>query len=162
MVKLRAGGTEDDLSFSSEDFDHEKYGAVAIAAELSTLRLTEQKYSIKPEAFEFFEMTRDHYKLIYSGEIDFAELDADEGCIVGAFTWTADITVKRKKILSQKAAFLIQYEGLLNQDEQYCRLYFSKLSKFACYPYFRAIFAANVASSGLLLPPLPSLKDRMD
>jgi len=150
------------LSFASKDFDPNKYAAVAMSARLASLQLTNQQYSVKPEALELSRLTMEEYKFSYSGGVEFVHLDAESGSIFGSYKWSVNITLHRKKVVNQKASFILVYEDLLGNDESYCNLYFVKLSRFTTYPYFRSIFSANAANSGLMLPPLPSLRDRMD
>jgi hypothetical protein len=82
--------------------------------------------------------------------------------LAGTYNWAAEVKMGRSKILKLSTEYLIVYSGLKDSPEEYVRLYFNKLARFTSYPYFRAHFAMNVAASGLMLAPLPSLFDRVD
>jgi hypothetical protein len=150
------------LSFTSENFDRNNYSAVAAAARLRDVKLIRQTYAIKEELYANSAIFSEDPNLAFSGEPRELHFEADEGVLLGSYAWSVSIKVGRKQVLSQKAEFFLAYSSLNGKDPAYCSLYFKKISRFTSYPYFRALFATNVMNSGLVLPPLPSLTDRVD
>jgi hypothetical protein len=98
----------------------------------------------------------------YEGRPAACHFFQDDGWLLGEYEWQVSLTSGRKKLLKQKSTYVLIYQGLSDCDEEYVHLYFSKIGRFTSYPYFRALFATNVAASGLTFPPLPSLTDRVD
>lgn len=151
------------LSFASEDYDAAKYEGVARKARVREVRLVESAYSAKVSSF----LAADHrdgveFKQSYLGEPAHYTFSPEKGVLAGTYHWKAEVKVGRQKVLKISTEYLILYSNLKDEPEEYVRLYFNKLARFTSYPYFRAHFAMNAASSGLMLAPLPSLVDRVD
>ncbi|MFC2967721.1 hypothetical protein [Acidimangrovimonas pyrenivorans] len=153
---------ENALTFSSDDFDADVYASVARKARLQDLRLCESNYFSKPECFMEAEETGKELSQGFYGEMSGHSFSSDSGLLVGGYVWGADVRFGRKKALKMKCEYVLIYSGLEGADAEYVRLYFKKIARFTSYPYFRAHFAHHSAASGLRLPPLPSLNDRMD
>lgn len=151
-----------ELSFRSSSFDRDEYAKVANSARLVELGLTSQEYSAKLQCFWEASSENKQLKHAFSGEPEGCSFDTEQGVLAGGYEWTAEIRYGRKKALKLKATYLVVYTGLEGQNEGYCKLYFSKVARFATYPYFRAAFALNTSNSGISLDPLPSLIDRID
>lgn len=143
----------------ADEFDHETYRDVTIAARLRDIRLISCDYSIKPEVFEALE---DLEKMGFFGGPSGFHFDGETGVMIGHYQWTAEIKLGRKKVLKLASEYLIAYTGLSGFEEDYVRFYFEKVGRFATYPYFRSNFSHHSSASGIMLPPLPSLNERVD
>jgi hypothetical protein len=141
------------------EFDHNAYKELTIAAQLRDIRLTNCEYAIKPEVFEALE---DLENMVFFGEPSGFHFDGETGLMVGNYRWTAEVKLGRKKVLKLVSEYLIAYTGLSGFDEDYVRFYFEKVGRFATYPYFRSNFSYHSSASGIMLPPLPSLNERVD
>lgn len=153
------------LTFASERYEPAKYEDVARKARVREVRLVDSSYSAKVASFLAASNGNGdaaELKQSYTGMPSHYTFSPEKGMLAGTYHWSAEVKCGRKKILKLSAEYLVVYSGLKDAPEDYVRLYFNKLARFTSYPYFRAHFAMNVASSGLMLAPLPSLFDRVD
>lgn len=145
-----------------EDFDQDAYATVASNARLLQIYLVTSNYEAKiPELLVGLNDDSD-LKFGFTGGVRSCELDHKNGVLVGGYEWEADVKLGRKKLLKLKCSYVAVYENLFDCQDEYQRYYFRKIGRFTTYPYFRAQFATHVADSGLSLPPLPSLTERVD
>jgi hypothetical protein len=148
---------------SSDGFEGEKYVAVARSARLREVRLVNSAYSAKVMSFMAVELgDGTELKQSYTGAPSGHSFVPERGIAVGSYIWTAEVRAGRTKAMKLSAEYMVAYSGLIDAPEEYVGLYFKKLARFTSYPYFRAHFAMQVAASGLMLAPLPSLTDRVD
>ncbi|WP_413719218.1 hypothetical protein [Silicimonas sp. MF1-12-2] len=143
----------------SAEFDNGVYAEITIAARLRDIRLISSEYSIKPEVYEALE---DLENMGFFGEPSGYHFDIEAGVMIGHYQWTAEVKLGRKKVLKFTSEYLIAYSGLAGFDEDYVRFFFQKVGRFATYPYFRSDFSHHISSSGIMLPPLPSLNERVN
>ncbi|MFV0301247.1 MAG: hypothetical protein ACK5IP_10280 [Paracoccus sp. (in: a-proteobacteria)] len=153
---------EKPLTFGCPDFDAEKYQFVASSARLREVVLANSKYDAKVFQLRLVLNNEEAVNPSFSGEPQGMDFDPADGIAFGSYSWTARIKLKRKSLVSAKAEFALVYDNLDDADERYVELYFNKLARFTTYPYFRSFFSLSTANSGVALPPLPSLTDRMD
>ncbi len=150
--------SEDSVEF---EFDYDKYAKVSMAAQLQDIKLIGSKYTVKPEIFQAVEdlesMVHD-----FSGVCTGIHFDDDDGDAFGQFRWIAKIKSGRKTALKLSADFLVVYVNLSGQDLGHIEHFFNKVGRFATYPYFRALFSRHTSETGIMLPPLPSLNERVD
>ncbi len=152
-----------DFSFASEGYDAGKYDGVARSARLREVRLVNSAYSAKVMSFMAVEPGDEtQLKQSYTGAPSGHSFVSERGVAVGSYIWTAEVRAGRTKAMKLSAEYMVAYSGLKDAPEEYVELYFKKLARFTTYPYFRAHFAMQVAASGLMLAPLPSLTDRVD
>lgn len=162
MTKDVAAQTSD-FSFASEDYDAGKYEAVARSARLREVRLVNSAYSAKVMSFKAAEVGDGmDLKQSYSGAPSEHSFVPERGIVAGSYIWTAEVKAGRTKAMKFSTEYMVVYSGLKDAPEQYVSLYFKKLARLTTYPYIRAQFAVQVAASGLMLAPLPSLTDRVD
>jgi len=162
MTKNVAAKTSN-FSVASDGYDAGKYDDVARNARLREVRLVNSAYSAKVMSFRSAQLGDGmDLKQSYSGAPSGHSFVPERGIAVGSYLWTAEVRAGRTKAMKLSAEYLVAYNGLKDAPEEYVELYFMKLARFTTYPYFRAHFAMQVAASGLLLAPLPSLTDRVD
>jgi hypothetical protein len=152
--------THQEMSFG-ERFDYEAYSDVSKAAELHEIKLIESHYTIKPEVFSVIQdfEAMNHGFVGEGGSLNY---DSQKGVALGDYRWAAEIKHGRKKVLKLVANYLVVYTELHDFDETHVRFFFNKVGRFATYPYFRALFSHHTAESGILLPPLPTLSERVN
>lgn len=151
------------LTFASPAYVPAKYEEVARQARVREVRLVDSAYHAKVSSFHG--STSDdspELKQAFTGEPGQYSFSPEKGMLGGTYLWSAEVKAGRQKVLKLSTEYLVLYSGLKDAPEEYVRLYFNKLARFTTYPYFRAHFAMNVAASGLMLAPLPSLFDRVD
>jgi hypothetical protein len=162
MTKDVAAQTSD-FSFASDGYDAAKYDSVARSARLREVRLINSAYSAKVMSFMAAEAGDGmDLKQSYNGAPSGHSFVPERGMVFGSYIWTAEVRAGRTKAMKLSTEYLVAYSGLKDAPEEYVTLYFKKLARFTTYPYFRAHFAMQVAASGLMLAPLPSLTDRVD
>lgn len=146
---------------SAFPLDHDEYSKVSCAARLREIKLIASSYMVRPEAFEAAQDPNE-LKNSFSGKcIDFI-FDANDGLAWGRFQWVAEIKAGRKACLKLSSEYLVLYSDIFECDELHVEAYFRKIGRFATYPYFRATFSHNIGETGILLPPLPTLSERVD
>jgi len=150
------------LSFVSDTFRKDTYQDVAQRARLREISVVESDYFCKPHFFQEADETGKQLKNMFSGAPSGPQFDEELGLAVGGYEWLAEIKFERTKALKLKVRYMVVYGGLVDCEQDYVRLYFEKVARFTSYPYFRAHFAMLAGSSGLTLPSLPSLTDRVD
>lgn len=148
-----------DPATDAAEFDHEIYSQITVAARLRDIKLIKCEYSIKPEVFEALD---DLENMGFFGEPSGFHLSSEEGLLLGNYQWTCEVKLGRKKVLKFSSEYLIAYSGLNGFEEEYARFFFEKVGRFATYPYFRSDFSHHASSSGIFLPPLPSLNERVN
>lgn len=159
--------TEKSLTVESEkelqgfSFDQDLYAQVSVSAQLRDIKLLGSEYSIKPEIFEVLE-DLENMNHGFSGECTQLFFDEEAGVAMGHFRWSAEVKSGRKKVLKLQTDYLVAYTGLADCDEGHVRFFLEKIGRFATYPYFRALFSHHSSESGLMLPPLPTLSERVD
>lgn len=145
----------------SFEIDYDLYAEVANAAELREIRLVSSAFSMKPEILRAIE---DYASMKHGfvGDCGSLTYDAADGFLLGHYNWTAEIKSGRTKALKLTCDYLVSYDNLVEKDEPHVSFFFHKVGRFATYPYFRALFSHHSAESGLVLPPLPTLNERVD
>lgn len=151
-------------SLTAEDvvFDHDLYNAVAQSARLRTVSLIGFDYTIKPSAFELDQSYWENGRKFLSGKMLDIEISLTEDLMIGQYQWAANIKKKTTSTLKVKSIYLLAYEGVAECDPPHLQLYLKKIGRFTTYPYFRALFSTVTGASGLTLPPLPTITDRVD
>ncbi len=150
------------FGFSSGDFDASVYQKVAWSAQLHDIGLIKSTFEMKPECLPIFTEEPELLKHSFGGYCKSFHIDEKAGLLSGIFSWEVSIKYKRIKAVKLSCQYMLVYSGLIDHPEKYVRLYFEKLGKFTSYPYFRTLFSVQSQAAGIMLPPLPSLTDRMD
>ena len=155
---------QENLSFTDEKFDHVQYAAVANQARLQRLGLQRQSYKAELSLLWPSGEGNIGLKHTFKGMPKGHVYDRDRGLILGKYEWAVQVKHGRRNALKLVAEYLLVFGGLkaCTSDEDYVALYFDKIARFASYPYFRSHFAMCTANSGITLPPLPTLTERMD
>jgi len=137
------------------------YGGVSRAAKIREVKLIGSTYSVRPEVLSAMEEL-DRMDLRYGGECISYTLEPEDGFAFGTFRWNAEVRFGRKSCVKIKSDYLLVYTDLKNQDATHTEYFFRKVGRFATYPYFRSHFSHHVSETGLLVPPLPTLHERVD
>lgn len=128
------------------------YNEVVSHATLQGLRLIHSKFDVKPRA-----LSTDRSKWSYSLSDDLGGSDCDDRELLlrGDFTYHAACIAGRSRLVTAEARYLATFKLSSSCDAQAGEDFLRTVGRFACYPYFRALFAAMTDQCGLLLPPLP-------
>lgn len=141
--------------------DADLYLKVSQAAKLQEVKLIASEYQVKPEAFRAAQ-DLDNLDLRYSGHCGSLSYDAEDGVCVAHFNWEAQIKLGRKACLKLKSEYLLIYSIMADCDERHVAFFINKVGRFATYPYFRSHFSHHTSETGIFLPPLPTLRERVD
>lgn len=153
--------TSETNSLRGFDLDAGVYASISMAARLDGIRLVEAEYKITPEVFAALE-NFDKMGHSFHGATSEFRFDEDGGTALGRYKWEAEIKSGRKKVLKLVASYFVMYTNLEGCDEDHVKHFYDKVVRFATYPYFRALFSRQCAESGIMLPPLPTLNERID
>jgi hypothetical protein len=143
------------------ELNHDEYKKVSISARLREIRLIASNYLVRPEAFQVAQDV-DTMKNGFHGKCTDFIFDNDEGLAWGRFQWSVEIKSGRKSCLKLMAEYLVLYSDIFDCDGEHVEIYFRKVGRFATYPYFRAHFNHHIGETGIMLPPLPALNERVD
>jgi preprotein translocase subunit SecB len=131
------------------------YNQIVGAARLRDIRLLKSEFSVDPEAFP---ATAD-LKLSSDCEIQDAHFDADSEILAVWVVGEATCKKKNKKLLSSRCRYVVIYDVSGKPEEPVIALFAKRVARFAVYPYFRAHFSETCSQAGLVLPPLPIIKE---
>ncbi|WP_304280173.1 hypothetical protein [Caulobacter segnis] len=134
----------------------EAYANVVGAAEIDFVRLVKSEFEASPEA-----AARDQSK--WKREFLFELVDhlynRDLGRLHGFIQADAFCKLGRKKIISVKCRYIVSYRISGQPDNDAAFAFVQRMGKFSAYPYFRSHFSHVTSEAGLMLPPLPIMKD---
>ena len=133
-----------------EDYDH-----VVEMAELRSVRLVSVSFAVKPDLTS----RPDERDLEYHAENTKNVVDEATGIGLAYVTFTVSAGRGRKRLLQCTADYVASYNDLAGCEEKAAQAYLGRVGLFACYPYFRSVFANLDWASLSRLPPLPVIKD---
>jgi hypothetical protein len=158
-------GEDQEISSSMKaenfEFDQTAYSKVSLSARLQDVKLIGSNYSVRPDVFDIVNDLK-NMDMKFSGDCDIYSFDPIDGVCVGQFSWIAEIKSGRKTCLKLKAQYFLLYSNLMECDEKHVRFFFRKVGRFATYPYFRSHFSHHTSETGVIMPPLPILQERVD
>lgn len=131
------------------------YSDVVSKASLNDVNLFDLEFKVKPEFYSESEKK----KLGYEIENVSSQFDVDVGVAASFISLAVVGTVGRKKVLVCKAAYSVIYDNLKGCEPEAVEAFLRRVAQFACYPYFRSLFASLDWAAGLRLPPLPVHKE---
>lgn len=163
MEKLRKSALADAaLEVRTEAFDIGLYNEISRSARLAEIALSSSEFNAKMEAGLIASDPEAPLKLSYTDELVDVVFDGNTGILAGIFNWKASVRSGRSSLVRMRAAYSIVYDNLFDANEKYALAYLAKVGRFATYPYFRGLFSTHAGAAGLTLPPLPSLRERVD
>jgi hypothetical protein len=131
-----------------------RYNAVVAAATLAAVLLTELEFKHEPVAD-----TTAKRDLHFGGEIVAVTFEPATGTATGMFQWWVEARHGAAVSLRLTAKYVVQYAGLVGQDEDAAKAFVAKVGRFASYPYFRALASQINWEAGANLPPMPVLRE---
>ncbi|MCP1199850.1 hypothetical protein [Notoacmeibacter sp. MSK16QG-6] len=134
----------------------DKYNAAVASSELKSIMLTDVSFNVKPD---FFSQDLEKQKLV--SNIEQSEPLHEEGEDIGVSFVEFKVSSRegRKQNLVCKARYAVIYGGFSQCNAKEVKHFLSRVGTFACYPYFRSLFANLNWSANVELPPLPVLKE---
>ncbi|MEP9372560.1 hypothetical protein [Mesorhizobium sp. KR1-2] len=133
----------------------ERYNKVVGLANLQGVQMTRVGFDVKPDFFN----DPSENKLAYSVERGESQYVSGEQVAIVNIKLTVDAKRNRKKTLSCEAHYIVIYDNLEDCDEDAVDVFLTRVAPFACYPYFRSLFANLDWAANTRLPPLPVHKE---
>lgn len=143
---------------SSSDMQRERlerYNHVVSVAQLRSVQMSSTSFKVEPEFF----LNEENRKLSYTvkkGAKNFSETEAVAMALV---SFEVESKAGRKKNLHCKADYFITYDSLIDCEGEAVFAFLDRVAPFACYPYFRSLFATLDWAATTGLPPLPVHKE---
>lgn len=132
------------------------YNAAVAAAGLQAVQLQSMSFKVEPEFFG----DRTQRRLSVDIEHERNDVDSAQGLAFAFVNILVTAKRGRKNTLACKAGYLVIYDNLKGCDPDAVRLFLDRVAPFACYPYFRSLFATLDWAAGTMLPPLPVHKEK--
>lgn len=132
------------------------YNAVVRDADLKAVQLLNISFGVEPAFF----VEKSKRKFDVKIELGQSDYDPDKGAVVAAVKLVVSVKKSRLNALQCKAEYIVVYENLVGRKEEAVRQFVDRVAPFACYPYFRSVFATLDWAAGTKLPPLPVHKER--
>jgi preprotein translocase subunit SecB len=128
-----------------------RYNFVVKCAALDHVRLLNSKFDVKQSFFQEQGLP----KLAYDVSTADTFFDKEQGIAFARIDLSVEAKRSRSKVLGCTAQYVIGYSGLEDCEEEAVALFLKRVGPFACYPYFRSLFASLDWAAGTRLPPLP-------
>lgn len=132
------------------------YSAAVDAAEIIDIRLIKSEFAVEPEGLG---RERSQWKQSYDFQVRDVRFDGTRNLLTGLVIGDAVCKVGRKRIIGLKCRYLVAYAVTGAPTEAAAEIFVRRVAAFAAYPYFRAHFAEVCSQSGIVLPPLPIMKE---
>ncbi|KQZ32163.1 hypothetical protein ASD50_13815 [Mesorhizobium sp. Root552] len=133
-----------------------QYHHVVDSAELVSISLIKSQFEVKPN---FFSSEKARQNIGF--DIDVSELDFSEekGAVMAFLNASVESRIGKKRELLFRADYIVFYGGLVGASPEAVDAFVKRVAPFACYPYFRALFANHDWAANTRLPPLPVLRE---
>ncbi|MBN9335791.1 hypothetical protein [Devosia sp.] len=132
------------------------YNAVVRDADLQAVQLLNISFEVEPAFFG----DKAKRKLDVKIELGQSDFDQEKGAVVAAVKLVVSVKKSRTTALHSKAEYLVVYENLAGHNPAAVKQFVDRVAPFACYPYFRSVFATLDWAAGTKLPPLPVHKEQ--
>ncbi|MFC3068923.1 hypothetical protein [Phenylobacterium soli] len=126
------------------------------AAELLSVRLIHSEFTVEAEAYQ---RDKSSWKRSYGCEAQGVAFNAKRDRLSGSVVAEVVCRTGRKRIVVAKCRYLVDYAIKGSPTDTAAETFFGRVGVFAAYPYFRSHFAELTSQAGLLLGPLPVLKE---
>jgi hypothetical protein len=128
------------------------YNNVVERALLKSIRLTETRFNMKPEALE---LDLSVWPKDIRGEVEEVFFDRDNDRLAGIFVFEVIFRSRRKRVLVVSTKYLVTYKVVGDVETDIGELFVERVGRVVAYPYFRSVVATLAAQAGLQMPPLP-------
>lgn len=132
--------------------DAKVYNELVARAHLRNIRLTGNRFDLRPEALQ---LDPESWRHSIEGQVEECFLEPETGALYGIVAFGVSSRHARKRVLSATATYMVSYRIQGEGDAEACELFMDRVGKVAAYPYFRTLVATLVAGAGMNMPPLP-------
>lgn len=135
------------------------YNQVVACAELSNIQLIHINFDVQPRYFLEEPDDEDEANLGYEISVDETHYEPSEGMAACMMSFDVSAGDSQGAALQCKAKYAVSYRMGEVCDEQAVETFLRRVGVFACYPYFRGLFAQIDWAANTHLPPLPIHKE---
>jgi hypothetical protein len=143
------------IASEDEDAKRERYNRVVESAELSGIQLVEVSFNVEPRYYG----VQDEVKLGYDVKPEDSYYDPSESFAACIVKFHVDGKDSEGTALKCDAKYTVAYRVAESCEEEAVKLFLRRVGVFACYPYFRGLFANLDWAANTRLPPLPVHKE---
>lgn len=151
MAKAAKADTE------AEQQRQENYNRTVAVIDLSAIQLVKLDFDVSPEYYSH----REEAELGYVVTLESSVYDSEEGFAACIVNFDVEAIFDDEALLSCKAKYTVMYTVAEECDEESVKAVLKRIGIFACYPYFRGVFANLDWSANTRLPPLPVHKENI-
>lgn len=131
------------------------YNKVVQVAELGEIQLFELNFSVSPDYYH----GKEDAKLGYIVKTDSTFYDPDANFAACLVSFEVEAKHDEDIVLNCSAKYTATYNLSEACEKEAIEKFLNRVAVFACYPYFRGIFANLDWSANTRLPPLPIHKE---
>ena len=135
------------------------YNQVVACAELSNIQLIHINFDVQPRYFFEEPDEEDQANLGYEISVDETHYEPGEGMAACMMSFDVSAGDSQGAALQCKAKYAVSYRLGEVCNEQAVETFLRRVGVFACYPYFRGLFAQIDWAANTHLPPLPIHKE---
>lgn len=138
-------------------FSDDEYTTVVQKAQLNSIRLIDSRFNIRPEILKYnSEKMAALLKFGYGIDAQNFHYGEDYALI----QVRCEMTAKKgnTRLVYCTALYVVNYDALAACNAAAVESFARRVSTFAVYPYFRALFSTYSSEAGLNIPMLPILK----
>lgn len=136
--------------------DAKAYNEVVAKARLVDLRLVSSRSSVMAEALDG---DRSGWEMKAGDELVDWKFEEEKGRLWARISFRAECLDGEDKPIIVEGDYLVVYGVDGEVDTKSANLFVARVARFACYPYFRTLFASLIGQASIVLPPLPVLKE---
>lgn len=140
------------MSSDPHAVDPKAYNNLVSRAVLRSIRLTDSRFELKPEALE---VDSDQWRKDINAEVREIVSSADAELLAGSFAFDVVCRHRRKKVVAVQAVYLVSFRLQGEYDQDAAVLFLERVGRVAAYPYFRSLVADLASQAGVSMPPLP-------
>lgn len=138
--------------------DHvDQYNKVVDHADIKAVQLVHIDFDVEPRYYG----DRKDQTIGYEVETDDSYYDAEDGFAACLVSFQVEAKDEEGVTLQCSARYTVSYRVSEPCDEKAVKTYLNRVGVFACYPYFRGLFANLDWSANTRLPPLPVHRENL-
>jgi len=130
------------------------YNKVVSCAEILSVQLVETRFKIEQEIL----LPDQERTSSYDIEVVDMTYEMEDLMAIAYLSCTVETKEKDKPVLVFQAIYVLPYHIGEECDEESVFAFLRRVAPFACYPYFRALFASMCGAANVPMQPLPILK----
>lgn len=146
------------VSSASADDHIEQYNDVVDRAEISAVQLLNIDFDVSPR---YYANERKENIIGYEVRTEESFYDQKEGFAACLVSFDVEAKDDEGPTLECKARYTVSYRISKPCDEKSVKVFLDRVGVFACYPYFRGLFANLDWAANTRLPPLPVHKENV-